>query len=436
MLIIRNAYMIDPREHQEGPCHIVCGNDGRITEIRSVLDMDPQAEISAQDKNTTTVIDASGLIAAPGLVDTHVHFRDPGFTQKEDLHTGSLAAAKGGVTSVLLMANTRPPVDSPEVLEDILQRGEKEQIHIYSAANVTEEMKGDKTGPLEILAEKGAKVLTDDGHPILKEEVLRDALGRAARLSIPVSLHEEDPQYISENGINAGSAACARYGLEGSPREAEINMIRRDVQIACSLKAPLCIQHISTAEGVELVRQARKENPMIRAEATPQHFTLTEDAVLTKGTLAKVNPPLRTEKDRQAIIEGLADGTIDFIATDHAPHTAAEKALPFAKAPSGMIGLETSLSLGIRELVEPGYLTLLQLLGKMSSNPSEYYRIPGGSIAVGEPADLVLFDPTSHWTVPDHFASKSSNSPFIGEELPGVIRATICGGKIIYDGRS
>lgn len=431
MLIIKNAYMIDPKEHQEGPCHIVCGDDGRITGIRSVLDTDPEEDTAAEGAR---ILDASGLIAAPGLVDTHVHFRDPGFTQKEDLHSGSLSAAKGGVTSVLLMANTRPCVDSPEVLGDILRRGEEEQIHIYSAANVTKGMKGDETAPLEALAGAGAKVFTDDGHPILKEEVLRDALERAARLNIPVSLHEEDPQYIHENGINAGSPACVRYGLKGSSREAEISMIRRDVQIACSLQAPLCIQHISTAEGVDLLRRARKENPMIRAEATPQHFSLTEDAVLAKGTLAKVNPPLRTEKDRQAILEGLADGTIDFIATDHAPHTAAEKAQPFAKAPSGMIGLETSLSLGIRELVEPGYLTLMQLLGKMSSNPAEYYQIPGGSIAVGEPADLVLFDPMAHWTVPDHFASRSSNSPFIGEELPGVIRATICSGKIIYEG--
>lgn len=235
---------------------------------------------------------------------------------------------------------------------------------------------------------------------------------------------------ITNNGIHAGEAA-KYYGISGSPREAEIDLIRRDAALALETGAEVVIQHISTAEGVELVRCAKAKGAHIHAEATPHHFTLTQDAAIRKGTLAKMNPPLREEEDRQAIIRGLADGTIDMIATDHAPHSKEEKEKPITEAPSGIIGLETALSLGIRELVEKGYLTMPELIGRMSTAPCRLYGLEGGTLREGAPADLVLFNPKEHWIVKD-FASKSSNSPFVGEKLPGVIYYTICGGNVVY----
>lgn len=276
----------------------------------------------------------------------------------------------------------------------------------------------------------GAVGFTDDGIPLLDEELLRAALRRAAKLHKPVSLHEENPALIQNNGVHAGKAS-AHFGIGGSPREAEISMVERDLKIAVTEESDLSIQHISTKEAVELVRQAKRQNCHIYAEATPHHFTLTQDAVIRHGTLAKMNPPLREESDRLAIIEGLRDGTIDMIATDHAPHSVEEKARPLTEAPSGIIGLETSLSLGIRELVNKGYLSMAELVRKMSYAPAQLYHLDAGYVAEGGPADLVVFDPRKEWVV-ESFASKAVNSPFIGETMPGVISYTICGGEIVY----
>ena len=377
------------------------------------------------------MIDLRGRTAAPGLVDVHVHFRDPGLTYKEDIYTGAKAAARGGFTSVVLMANTKPPVDNAETLRYVIGRGAETGIRVYSCANVTKGMGGRELTDMEELSAQGAVGFTDDGIPLTDEKLLREALKRAAACHRPVSLHEENPALIRNNGINAGRAAL-HFGIGGSPREAEISMVERDLRIAIEEEADLSIQHISTREAVELVRQAKRKSPHIYAEATPHHFTLTEEAVIAHGTLAKMNPPLREETDRLAIIEGLQDGTIDMIATDHAPHSAEEKARPLTEAPSGIIGLETSLSLGIRELVDKGYLTMMELMEKMSLAPAKLYRLDAGYLAEGGPADLVVFDPNEMWTA-ERFVSKASNSPFAGETLPGVVSYTICGGRIAYE---
>ena len=434
MLLIKNVYLYDPASGTEQQTDLLIKN-GNFSRIAP--DISPDITIDPDDSGSSLqIIDGEGLCAAPGLIDTHAHFRDPGYTHKEDLHTGSLAAAKGGYTSIILMANTNPAVDSVPVLSDILTRAKGEKIHLYSCANVTEGMKGKKTVDFDALAAAGAAGFTDDGVPVMDASVLEKALLAAKRLNLPVSLHEEDKTLISQNGINGGGRAAQALGLAGSPREAEISLIRRDVDIAVKTGAPLCIQHISTAEGVDLVRKARKQNPRIHAEATPHHFSLTEEAVLRCGTMAKVNPPLRTEEDRLAIIEGLADGTIDLIATDHAPHADKEKAQEFTKAPSGMIGLETAFSLGLKNLVEPGHLTMQQFLACLTCNPADFYHLDAGRVREGAPADLVLFDPKAVWTVQKPFASRSSNSPFLGMELPGVIRFTIASGEIVFENKN
>lgn len=378
------------------------------------------------------VLDLNGLTAAPGLIDTHIHFRDPGLTYKEDLHTGALAAAKGGVTSVICMANTKPTVDSVETLKDVLTRGEKEKIRIYQTAAVSQGLKGEVMNDFDALKAAGACGFTDDGIPLLDADFCSRAMEKAAALNMPISLHEEDKSFITNNGINAGEVS-KKLGVKGSPSIAEEVMVARDCMLALHTKAPVVIQHISSGNSVALVRLAKKLGADIHAEATPHHFTLTEDAVLTYGTMAKMNPPLRTEKDRLAIIEGLKDGTIDLIATDHAPHSEEEKNKPLTEAPSGITGLETSLGLGITNLVRTGHLTLMELLEKMTWNPAALYHLPSGSIEKGAPADLVIFDPDEKWTA-DTFLSKSSNTPFKGAELYGKIHYTICRGEVVYKG--
>ena len=423
MLLIKNGTLVDPESGRSFRADLEL-SEGKISRISEKKNYE-RAEALGEE-----VIDADGLMIAPGLVDTHVHFRDPGFTYKEDILTGGEAAKRGGFTQIVLMANTKPPVDNPETLAYVLKKGKETGIRIHSCVNVTENMAGNKLTDMELLARKGAAGFTDDGIPILDEALVKEAMERAGRLGKPISFHEEDPRLITNNGIHAGEAA-KYYGISGSPREAEIDLIRRDAALALETGAEVVIQHISTAEGVELVRCAKAKGAHIHAEATPHHFTLTQDAAIRKGTLAKMNPPLREEEDRQAIIRGLADGTIDMIATDHAPHSKEEKEKPITEAPSGIIGLETALSLGIRELVVKGYLTMPELIGRMSTAPCRLYGLEGGTLREGAPADLVLFNPKEHWIVKD-FASKSSNSPFVGEKLPGVIYYTICGGNVVY----
>ena len=425
MLYIKNGCVIDPKTGLEKTMDIITKDD-KIWKMGEGLD---KTEFFRQlPKHEMQTIDAEGYIVAPGLVDVHVHFRDPGFTEKEDIFTGAKAAARGGFTSVVLMANTNPVVDQPETLQYVLEKGKKTAIHVYTCCSVTEGMKGEKLTDMEQLHRQGAVGFTDDGKPILEESVVREAMAECARLQVPISFHEEDPAYIKENGINAGEAA-AYYKIQGSDRMAEISMVKRDLELALQTNACVNIQHISTAEAVEMIREAKKRGGDIHAEAPPHHFTLTEEAVKKYGSLAKMNPPLRTEKDREAIVAGLQDGTIDLIATDHAPHTRAEKAKPITEAPSGIIGLETALALGITELVKTKKLTMMELLGKMTWNPARMYHLDAGYLEEGGPADMVIFDPDSTQTF-FTFYSKSSNTPFAGKTCKSTVEYTISDGKI------
>ncbi|WP_460646384.1 dihydroorotase [Lacrimispora xylanolytica] len=418
---IRNAHVIDPTDKTEKNVDI-CISDGKITAIGEHLEF----TVAKED----VVIDASGYVVAPGLMDVHVHFRDPGLTYKEDIQTGARAAAKGGFTTVVCMANTRPPIDNVETLKYVLQEGEKTGIHVLSAATVSKGLMGAELTDMEALKENGAAGFTDDGIPLLNATLVKDAMEMAAKLNLPLSFHEEDPAFIVNNGINHGSVS-EQLGIYGSPALAEDSLVARDLMIALHTKAPVNIQHISSKNSVKAVKFAKGLGAEVYAEVTPHHFSLTEEAVLKHGTLAKMNPPLRTEEDRQALIQGLKDGSIDIIATDHAPHSTEEKAKGLKEAPSGIIGLETALSLGVTNLVRPGYLTMMELMEKMSLNPAKLYRIPFSGIQMDSPADLVIFDPDETWTVGE-YVSKSFNSPFTGESLYGRVKYTICKGKIVY----
>lgn len=425
MILIEKVRLIDGKNKTQEGIDIWL-KDGTVYKIGKDL----YDGLSAHEKENIRRIPGQGLTAAPGLVDVHVHFREPGFTYKEDIQTGAKAAAAGGFTTVILMANTKPCVDNKETLAYVRNKGLETGIHVKSCATVTEGMQGRKLTDMKGLAQAGACGFTDDGIPILDEELVRSAMEQAAAWNLPISFHEENPAFIENNGVNRGRAS-AHFGIGGSPREAEICMVERDLKIALQTGAVIDIQHISSKEAVELVRQARKKSRNIHAEATPHHFSLTEEAVIEYGTLAKMNPPLREEEDRLAICRGLSDGTIDLIATDHAPHSKEEKEQDITKAPSGIIGLETALALGITNLVEQGFLTLPELIQKMSANPAKMYHLDAGYLSEGGPADLILFDETQEWTV-NGFVSKSWNSPFLGQTLHGKVKYTICRGEVVY----
>ncbi|MDD3221277.1 MAG: dihydroorotase [Clostridia bacterium] len=423
MLWIKNGRLIDPKSQTDQICDI-CIERERIAGIT------PAGTADLKRHEGDEVIDASGLIVAPGLVDVHVHFRDPGFTYKEDMETGAAAAAAGGYTTVICMANTKPVVDNEETLKYLRDKAANLPVHVLNTAAITKGFGGKELTDMEKLKKLGAVGFTDDGVPIADTAVVLEAMKLAKALDVPLSFHEEDPALIGSFGINQGEVSKA-VGVEGAPAVAEDVLVARDCALALTSGAIVNIQHISSKTSVEIVRLMKTLGGHIYAEATPQHFSLTEKAVLDKGTLAKVNPPIRGEADRMAIIQGLKDGTIDCIATDHAPHSSEEKAKDIKSAPSGMIGLETALALGITNLVVPEHLSLSRFLEKLTVNPAGLYHLDAGYIAVGGKADILIFDKDECWTV-ETFKSKSSNSPFIGEKLQGKVKYTICDGKVVY----
>ena len=424
MLLIQNITIADPKTMTETLGDLLL-DSGKVAQIAGAGEIKVTEEME--------VIDGTGLVAGPGLIDVHVHFRDPGLTYKEDIYTGAKAAAAGGFTTVVMMANTKPAIDSVETLSYVLEKGRETDIHVESCAAVTVGMQGKQMVDMDALKAAGAIGFTDDGVPILEETLARKAMEETTRLQVPISFHEENPVFISNNGINRGKASM-HFGIGGSDRQAEIVMVERDVELALQTGASINIQHISTREGVEAVRRGKARGGAVWAEATPHHIALTEEAAIAHGTLAKMNPPIRTEEDREAIIQGLVDGAIDLIATDHAPHSVEEKAKAITDAPSGIIGLETSLALCVTHLVKAGHLGHAQLMEKMSYNPAKLYHLEEsrGHISVGADADLVLYDPNAEWTVGETFESKSVNTPFVGTRLTGQVRYTICSGKVVY----
>ena len=425
MIMLQGVRLLDPQSRTDDIRDILLA-EGKIIRVGEDLWLD--ASLIARAKGEVLeVFDCAGLCAAPGFVDGHVHFRDPGQTHKEDILSGARAAAAGGFTSVVCMANTTPPIDSEARIVENIRKGRTTGIRVYSASTISQGMQGEALVDMKLMKESGAVAFTDDGRPLNNEALIREAMQKARRLKLPLSFHEEDPRFVKEPGVNSGPAA-ERLGLTGADRQAEIVMVERDCRLARETGAAIVIQHISAKESVELVRRAKQSGVRVYAEATPHHFSLTDDAVSLYGTNAKMNPPLRGEEDRMAIIQGLADGTIDMIA----PHAKVEKDRPFTGAPSGIIGLETAFALGCMNLVEPGYLTLLQLVQRMSTDAAKLYQLDAGMIKEDHPADLTIFDPAQSWAylVPE---SKSTNSPWLGKTLRGKVLVTICAGRVVYE---
>lgn len=414
-MLIKNGRIIDPKSKRDEISDILI-EEGIITKISK--------NINKKDG----VIDAEGKIIAPGLIDIHVHFREPGFEYKEDILSGSQAAIRGGFTTVVCMANTNPVVDNIGTLNYINEIKKHSPINIFQVAAVTKGLKGTKIVNMKELKKYGAAGFSDDGLPIMDANILLNAMLEAKRLNLPISLHEEDPGLINSPGINEGKIS-EKLGIKGASHLAEDVMVARDCIIALKAGAKVNFQHISSGLSVDIIRWGKSMGAHIFAEATPHHFSMTEEDILNYNTNSKMNPPLRTKCDKIKIIEGLKDGTIDIIATDHAPHSKEEKNVEFIKAPSGIIGLETALSVGITYLVKNNHLTIMQLLEKMTVNPAKLYNLESG-IKEGKKCDLVVFDIDEKWIVDFH--SKSRNSPFIGKELYGKVKYTICNGEVVY----
>lgn len=420
-LLIKQGRLVDPVGGIGGIMDLLI-EDGKIVVIGSNV-QEPDAQ----------VLDARGLVVSAGLVDMHVHLREPGFEYKETIETGCAAAARGGVTIIACMPNTKPAIDTPERVDFVLEQAEKAcGVHVLPIAAVSVGQQGKALTDMEALAAAGAAAFSDDGVPVQEANLMRDALIKARRQRMPVLSHCEDAGMVCNYAVNEG-AVSRRLGIPGRPAIAEELMVMRDAMLAEETGGAVHICHVSTARSVDIVRQYKQKGVRITCETCPQYFTLTEEEVLTQGTMARVNPPLRTKLDVEGIIAGLQDGTIDAIVTDHAPHAAEEKARPLTEAPSGMVGLETSLAVSLTALYHTGKLDLSTLLRKMTVNPARILGTDKGRLALGSDGDVVIFDPDEEWTVdPEQFASKGHNTPFGGRRLKGRVKYTIVGGNVIY----
>lgn len=418
-LLIKNATVVSPADGINEQLDILV-RDGVISQLGKNLSADCIA------------IDAEGLYAIPGLVDMHVHLRDPGQTHKEDIITGCNAAAAGGVTSLLAMPNTNPTTDSTETVKYILDKAKNAKANVYVAASITKGLKSLEPTDLDELKSAGAIALSDDGRPVENTKFLSDAMKKAPELGMRVVAHCED-LFLADGGkINEGEVS-QKLGVKGIPASAEDCGTAREIALAAALDAPVHICHVSTKTSVALIRDAKARGVKVTAETAPHYFSLTEKELLRGDADYRMNPPLRTKADVEEIITGLLDGTLDAVATDHAPHTPEEKA-DFVKAPNGSIGMETSLAVGITYLVKTGIMSFEQLIEKMSVNPAKILGINAGTLSVGAPADIAIVDIDEVWTVDtEKLHGKSKNTPFKGRTLCGKVKKTILGGNIVFE---
>ena len=420
-LLIKGGRVIDPKNDIDAVLDVFI-DEGVIKDIGEKID--------AEDAE---IIDARGKVVCPGLIDLHVHFREPGYEYKEDIESGSRAAVHGGVTSVVCMPNTNPPIDNRALVEYVINRGrEVGLINVYTTGCITKGMKSEELSETGELKDAGAVAISDDGRPVMTSALMRRACEYSKMFDIPIMSHSEDLSLVDGGCMNEGFISTS-LGLKGIPKCAESVAVTRDVLIAEEMGARLHVCHVSTALSIDAIRNAKKRGAKITCETAPHYFSLTDSAVEGFNTNAKMNPPLRNEEDVEAVIEGLLDGTIDVIATDHAPHHYDEKEVEFDVAMNGIVGLETSLAVGITYLVKTGKMSLKELLRKMTCVPAEIIGIDRGTLSRGCTADVTVFDPDEMFTVcADKFMSKAHNSPYIGAKLNGVVYSTICGGKVVY----
>ncbi|MBX6359929.1 MAG: dihydroorotase [Acidobacterium ailaaui] len=425
-ILIRGGHLIDPSSGVDSPRDLLL-KDGRVAAVEAPGKLKQEG---------AEIISAKGLTVAPGLVDIHVHLREPGQGYKETIASGTTAAAAGGFTSVCAMPNTTPVNDSPEITRWMQAPERGAQIRVFPIAAATRGSMGEALTEYGALKGAGAVAVTDDGKPILGDSIMRQALAAAARAGLPVIQHAEDTRMTGGCSMNAGALAF-RLGLRGMPAEAEFGLVERDVRLVAELKDArphLHVAHLSTARALDAVRRARRNGLHVTCEVAPHHFVLNEEAVGEYNTHAKMNPPLRSEADRQAMLEGIIEGTVDAIATDHAPHAAHEKEQEFERAPNGITGLETALGLTIAFLHQKHKLPLSRVLALLSTQPAGLLNLKGrGSLVVGSFADVVIFDPKKQWTFrASDTKSKSKNTPFDGWTLTGKVVFTISEGRIVY----
>lgn len=419
VILLKNGYIVDSRSHTEGIRDILI-EDRLITRVAENIEC-----------NADRVIDCTGLTVIPGLCDMHVHFRDPGQTHKEDIITGSEAAAAGGVTAVACMPNTSPVCDNPETIRYIIDKAKNAKIKVYPVGCITKGLNGDELCDFAELRKAGAVAVSDDGRPVRNARVMGEAMIKAHYAGLRVISHCEDLDIINGGIINAGKIS-RELGIKGMSRSSENIITAREIQLANDLEMPIHIAHVSTKEVVMLLRDAVRRGVMVTSETAPHYFTLTEDKLLSRDADYRMNPPLRCEEDVKAITEAVIDGTIDCIITDHAPHSAEEKA-DFEKAPNGVVGLETSLAATLTQLYHTGRVSMMKIVRSMCETPRRLLGIEGGCLEAGNVADIAIVDLNKEWTVnPDKLHSKSKNTCFKGMTFKGKVKYTLVNGRIVF----
>jgi dihydroorotase len=422
-ILLKGGRVVDPSQSMDATMDVLLARE-------TVAQIDESIEAPEDAR----VVDCSGLVVAPGLIDVHVHLREPGEEHKETIATGAAAAAAGGFTAICAMPNTDPPIDDPAAVGFVAAEGRRAgHARVYPVGCISQGRVGGRLALVGEMVEEGAVAITDDGSPVMDSGLMRLALDYAKAFGIPVADHPEDLGLSANGHMNEGLVST-RLGLPGKPNASEDIHIVRDLLLAELTGGHIHLQHVSTRFGVEAIRQGKERGVHVTAEASPHHLVLTEEAVDGYRTEAKMNPPLRTQADVDAVREGLADGTLDTIATDHAPHHYDEKEAAFAEAPNGIIGLETSLGVILTRVVGEGVIDLPTMVERMSCQPARAFNLPGGTLATGSPADVTVFDPDAEWTVDAKaFRSKSRNTPFAGWELRGRPHLTIVGGRVVFE---
>lgn len=421
-LILQGGRILDPASGRDAPGELLVAN-GRIVDT-----LPPQARRSAE------VVDVSGLVVCPGLVDIHVHLREPGQTHKETIDTGTQAAAAGGFTTIVCMPNTRPAADTPGTIQYIRDAIERDAcVRVFPTGAITVGLEGKALAPIGSLKKAGVVAITDDGHCVQNNELMRRAAEYAGMFGLPVLDHCQD-YALTEGAVMNEGVTSHRLGLRGWPAAAEEIIVARNVVLATHTRCHIHLQHLSSRGSVDIVRRAKTRGVPISAEVTPHHLHLTDALLAGYDTNLKVNPPVRTEDDRQALIDGLADGTIDCIGTDHAPHTNYEKDVEFDNAPFGLIGLETALAVCLEAVYHTRRISLPALISRLTCRAADLLKLNAGTLAPGAPADITVFDPDEPWVVdPRRFFSKSANCPWAGQRLRGRVRKTFVGGLLVYD---